>query len=702
MKKIIFIEPYATLGGHPLRNVTTIPTALQGCKDIGYEFVVEKDLSINVRHKVKRCLHCAASLRSLPLESAVQKRVEEFQNIIYRYKQGTFIFLSMYEEDFLAWCALVKDVQFVRYITERDLLIIVHSASGVYEHLMLEKDELAKNYYPLRKQLYFSFFTEELADLASSLCEQLRCVSLIHPAYDSTYKALTLTRNTGKHISFVGVGFGEALKNPRVVIDAIEKNHTEQFQIHINKVDKKNVLPCSYLTSRNYSNVTLVRGDVSQKRYWQMIRQSKIGIIPYDSYEYAIRASGILEDFLLGGVPVVVPKDSWLEKLMQQCGNAGLSFDEEKEDDFDKQLKLLLHDYPLYKERAKKAREYLFEKLSVRNYVERLTDFIDFRNITTMSFYSGSDSESIRSKNFTKGKVFYLTKVAQRMREMGEVACADDCNREAVEYDSCYWRNALSICEDSFCGKDVNKLPVDKIVKGDFSKNPSYCASLLIEIIRDGVSIDAKLKQMIEQYVRQIYYYLSFDQLAFFLSHGYGDCLYSIFLSLLNKVKLPIDMLISFGTLYFNAKEYKDANIFFSRALRSLDKNNEENLIAEANVFIKKGQTERELGRGRVAEQYFSKAHKKLKAVKKNDADILYNIGLIFKEACMFEEALKWFFRAKKKENGTSLAARIAFHICDILMQKRKFKQARPYIEYVLQHNPCHHEARAHAMSLTI
>jgi hypothetical protein len=46
--------------------------------------------------------------------------------------------------------------------------------------------------------------------------------------------------------------------------------------------------------------------------YWDMIRQTDIGLFLYDSRRYRVRCSGILQEMLASGKPVIVPAGCWL------------------------------------------------------------------------------------------------------------------------------------------------------------------------------------------------------------------------------------------------------------------------------------------------------------------------------------------------------------------------------------------------------
>ncbi len=66
------------------------------------------------------------------------------------------------------------------------------------------------------------------------------------------------------------------------------------------------------LEGRHESAVAVIRWPLSTEQYLDLIRQSDIGLLLYDSLTYYCRCSGVLVEMLSAGVPVIAPAGCWM------------------------------------------------------------------------------------------------------------------------------------------------------------------------------------------------------------------------------------------------------------------------------------------------------------------------------------------------------------------------------------------------------
>ena len=65
--------------------------------------------------------------------------------------------------------------------------------------------------------------------------------------------------------------------------------------------------------------VAVVRWPLSTERYLDLIRNSHVGLLLYDSDQYYARCSGVMVEMLKAGVPVIVPAGCWMaERIAEQ------------------------------------------------------------------------------------------------------------------------------------------------------------------------------------------------------------------------------------------------------------------------------------------------------------------------------------------------------------------------------------------------
>jgi hypothetical protein len=71
--------------------------------------------------------------------------------------------------------------------------------------------------------------------------------------------------------------------------------------------------------SQSPPTVAVVRWPLSTERYLDLIRNSHIGLLLYDSDQYYARCSGVMVEMLKAGVPVIVPAGCWMaEQIAEQ------------------------------------------------------------------------------------------------------------------------------------------------------------------------------------------------------------------------------------------------------------------------------------------------------------------------------------------------------------------------------------------------
>ena len=76
------------------------------------------------------------------------------------------------------------------------------------------------------------------------------------------------------------------------------------------------------LADRLPPNVDVFRGALDNESFLDLFRQSHISVLPYEPAAFAMRTSGLLIDSLYHGLPLVVPRGTWLADIVEDhaCG----------------------------------------------------------------------------------------------------------------------------------------------------------------------------------------------------------------------------------------------------------------------------------------------------------------------------------------------------------------------------------------------
>jgi len=74
------------------------------------------------------------------------------------------------------------------------------------------------------------------------------------------------------------------------------------------------------------SGVEVLRGPLGREEYSRALRESDLLLLPYDRLPYRQRPSGILSEAVLGGLPVVVPRGTWLAEQVETGTAAGVVY----------------------------------------------------------------------------------------------------------------------------------------------------------------------------------------------------------------------------------------------------------------------------------------------------------------------------------------------------------------------------------------
>ena len=432
MKKIIFVEPYVSMGGHNYKHLTVIPATFERI-GVDYKFISEQIVNPPFQNdKVDFCLSYAGEYKGLQPADYIQKRGDEFKRIISENVGGLFVFLTTLEEDFKVWMSLFSDIDFQTKIKVDDAVIIIQSTAGLYKNMLFLSEQEKQALMNLKAHVFWGQYTDLQVIIGKELVPEMNFFECLLPIYDFFMRD-DCKKYDDRYLSYIG-RFDEG-KGPWYIIPALKSLPDEEFFIHFYPVTDKNFLfYCGVVQSKG-ENVKLYNDLLTRDQYADALCNAKLGLLPYDSYEYSIRATGVLEEYILNGVPVIVPKDSWLEYILKEHCGGGMIFDENEQDGFIKAINEANTNYAKLKKEALLTAESFKGRMKVESFVEKI------RSIESTREAPACDCERIKkeyAKTISKGYAYFFKYCAEEFLYEGDIEKANECANCALEHDKTY------------------------------------------------------------------------------------------------------------------------------------------------------------------------------------------------------------------------------------------------------------------------
>ena len=138
------------------------------------------------------------------------------------------------------------------------------------------------------------------------------------------------TKTDGSALTVSFLGFGKREKGlhllPDLVPQILDEVPEAAFQIHLSGGSPALLEHVAASLAANGDRVSLVRGPVEARRMAEMMVATDLMLLPYDPDTYRTRGSGIFADCKIGGIPVVVPRESAMGTEVLS-GGFGSTFD---------------------------------------------------------------------------------------------------------------------------------------------------------------------------------------------------------------------------------------------------------------------------------------------------------------------------------------------------------------------------------------
>ncbi|MBY0430242.1 MAG: glycosyltransferase [Rhodospirillales bacterium] len=110
------------------------------------------------------------------------------------------------------------------------------------------------------------------------------------------------------------------------------------------------------MLARQTGRVRLRHGYIGMEEYMRMLAEGDVGLLPYSGQHYGSLPSGVQTELLFLGKPTVVPAHTAMEKMINQLGGCGVTFERQEAASCIAAVETLLAEFPLYQTLARRAR----------------------------------------------------------------------------------------------------------------------------------------------------------------------------------------------------------------------------------------------------------------------------------------------------------------------------------------------------------
>lgn len=122
-------------------------------------------------------------------------------------------------------------------------------------------------------------------------------------------------------------------------------------------------------------HVTVIDKPLSTEEYYNILSQADLVLLPYSPFAYYKNTSGIFAEAIAFGKPVIVTKNTWMEKQISEYNDCGISCENTVEALL-QAIQLFLKNKIEYQNKAKKAAVKWKKIHDVKTYVDMLVNII--------------------------------------------------------------------------------------------------------------------------------------------------------------------------------------------------------------------------------------------------------------------------------------------------------------------------------------
>lgn len=355
MRKLIFLDPYISFGAHSYKHATIIPSE---CRLQGQEFIFYGDTATSDLADIVSYFEPYAVLMRGTLSEYVQKRTDEYVPLVKKHAGEVIISLTTREPDFEAWFSILADGDMQKHIIETNTRIVLQVGHKPHPDVIRSAERHKDMWQSLAGHVLVGFYSDFHTALVRDLYPWLPACTFVVPMYDAFYRECLPEDYNPQYVTYTGLY--SIAKGPWAALEVIKENNRPPLYAHFFPLNKQNVLFESALSYYKQNSDVIDCRRLSKDEYLGLLKKTKVCLLPYDRYGYAGQASGILEECMLMGIPVLVPEGTWLSAMLKQYNGGGRAFSPECPGDIVKQLKILLASLETERETTLYARDRLY------------------------------------------------------------------------------------------------------------------------------------------------------------------------------------------------------------------------------------------------------------------------------------------------------------------------------------------------------
>ncbi|MBN2143604.1 MAG: glycosyltransferase [Candidatus Aureabacteria bacterium] len=643
MKSIIFIEPYASLGGHMYKNLHCLEKKIRE-QDISYQFIAEKNIRLPSGRHILPALRSSIQLQEEPDNVQTEIRKNEYRDLIASRSHTMFVFLTAFQNELQIVHQFLQDPSFRESLIKKENKLVFHITTPSF-HLFNIITACKKELSELQNNLFFSFFSRLQTWVIKNQWETPNAFTLFASGYEDLRYANQSRHMKEKWLSCLGRF--QTVKCPHLILEGFQKFKKNPFHVHFYPINELNFGLYSAFMKNKKSSDRIVCQPMKPKEYQNAIFQTKVGLLPYDSRHYSIQASGPLEEYLFAGVPVIVPKESWLSYFAEKFDAGYVNYDETVPKDFETQLEKLLNNYDHYKQKSLLAADKIFQERNTGCFVKILQNIGE--NKVSGIELSPEKAQQLKPI-LNKGCCRLYTLFAEECFRKGESQRAHLFLKKALSYDQNDWKTRCVINEMQHQDKSI--LFLNKLINSHLIHNPYDFIEEWKKI--NSTNIGQIQTEILNPVLEQWKDFISLQDIPFMLDRLKHKIILSMqdrLLTCVNNFRSLPEALIKTGE-WMEKHHQKDWKKFYQKAV----------------LLLKKKKT-------------------------KSDLD-LYRLASALQKMGKDNESNLWFNRVIRNSDNTQLKSGSYFHLGNGAMEKMRLKKAVDFFLDCLSCNPFHQKAK--------
>ena len=338
-KPLWLIEPYVGYGAHSMRHLHQL---LPEMEERGYLPVWVGEQMIPVPQvppeRLLAVLTPVEPYLRLGREDRVRVRREVYGNLLdLAPRQSRILQLTCMEEDLRAWLQLLLDPSRTAWWGAHDIRLILHSPYNIFTSLAWLTKSERRLLEDLGETLTLAFYSEFQTLAVRELFPEIRSMTFMLPCHDRAFRERSASVETDGWASHLGLY--HLAKGYHHILSLCDSGLNVHQYLQFFPLDGRSLSYHQALMHRACAQTRVYPGKLDADGYRDVLNRTGLGLLPYHQGQYAAQASGVLEEYLMLGLPVVVPDHTWMAWFWGAMKGGGGLFDESDPEAFSRAVR---------------------------------------------------------------------------------------------------------------------------------------------------------------------------------------------------------------------------------------------------------------------------------------------------------------------------------------------------------------------------